>query len=182
MWIIVPIALVAVAVWGLLARARLLRLRRHAELYWDEMSAHLESRWQLIPQLLNAIRTVMPERDALLDHVEAARGRAMEAEALPEHALCERELNDAMFRVLALFLERTAFQEDAAIRSMEVRLAEADDAIQMARTKYNDIVFELNRTVTTFPRSLVASLSGVKACDYYACPGEEPDRIEKGLI
>lgn len=178
--IVAGIVLFAILLWGTMARARMARLQSRAEELWDEITAHLERRWDLVSQLIAAARVHAPDRTALFSRIEAELGQARAAESLPEHAATEQGLKDALFHLFALTLEDDALRETDSLSKVQNALEEAEDAIQKSRRRYNDIVYDLNFSVTTFPRNLIAHLFGFRLCDYYALPGEETDYATLG--
>jgi len=179
MWVIVPIVFAAILFWVLLTRARLARLRRRAELLWQEISTQFERRWNLVPELVTAFRAVVPERESLFAQTLSARDAAMNAETLSDHAEAETELKNSMFHLFALSFEYEELATDPRVLATQRALEEAEDAIQKARGKYNDIVYDLNRSIASFPRSVVASFSGFSPLEYYGVSKEE---MEPGQV
>ena len=180
MAIIIGAILVLILGWGLISRSRLARYRREAESLWADIESHLRKRWEIVPQLIEAVRAHAPNQVDIISKVQDALQQARVADTLRAHATAEQALKDSMFHLFALSLENESLRNSDVLAQIQNALELEEDAVQKARHRYNDVVYDLNFSVSTFPRSVIAQLFGYGACDYFSLPTEELEQMERG--
>jgi len=167
------LAVVVILLWGLYTRIRLVRLRAKAEASWSDIDAQLRRRWDLVPDLVDAVRGCVPHERTIFERAAAALALALDATTPPAKAEAEQGLKDALFPVFALAEGCPNLAESERFLAMQRVLEEAGDAIERSRRTYNATVRELNAAVLRFPRSLVAGLFRFSPRRYYALPEDE---------
>src|SRR5436190_2048987 len=99
-WVIV---LVVVAVVVLLALAwmynRLVRLRNRSENAWAQVDVQLRRRYDLIPNLVEAVKGYAAHEQQTFDDVTKARTAAQEAQGVQQQAQAENVLTAALGRL-----------------------------------------------------------------------------------
>jgi LemA protein len=171
------VVVLLIGFWAVLARGRIKRLRANAEALWDQIHALLKRRWDLVPTLVTEANRHVPIPDGAVDRIERARENALEAKSLPEIAEAEHALKDALFPLFAIVEQHRASHDMPSFSSMGETLEETEDEIQRIRSRYNDVIHDLNRAVTTFPRSMIARMLGFGLCDYYDLPDHEQEAL-----
>ncbi|HOO78480.1 MAG TPA: LemA family protein [bacterium] len=170
--------LAAAAAAGLAGTAliynRLVASRNRVREGWSGIDVQLKRRHDLVPALVAAVAGYRDHERTVLEEVARARSNCLAAQDLPERARAE---NDLARSLKSLFAVSEAYPELAAgaqFLSLQQRLSEIEDAIQMARRYYNGAVRDYNILIESFPSSLVARLGGFAPRSYFQLddPGE----------
>ncbi|MFC2077369.1 LemA family protein [Candidatus Bipolaricaulota bacterium] len=171
--ILLGIVAVVIVVWSLFTYNRLVRLRVRAEESWHDIDTQLKRRWDLIPNLVEAVRGYASHEKNVFERVTAARTRSVDASNPPERAEAEETLKDALFSLFAVAESYPQLTASENFLEMQRSLEQAEDTIQRSRRFYNAVVRELNMAIMTFPKSLIAGAFGFRPRQYYALPGDE---------
>jgi LemA protein len=141
------------------------RLVRHANLVreaWSGIDVQLKRRHDLIPNLVEVVRSYASYEKGLLEEAVRLRGEGRAAE--PSVELEERE-NSLTSRLRSVLVVAEAYPELLANRSfldLQEQLVEIENHLQMARRYYNGTVRDYNIAVESFPSNLVARLFGYR--------------------
>ncbi|MDQ3040406.1 MAG: LemA family protein, partial [Pseudomonadota bacterium] len=75
--VLIMIAAAALAVWGVFAFNRLVRLRNQARTAWADIDVQLQRRHDLVPQLVAAVQGYVGHERAVLEAVTELRAQAV---------------------------------------------------------------------------------------------------------
>src|SRR5688572_6597425 len=163
------VALVVVLLAVLLAATynRLVTLRQRYLNAYAQIDVQLKRRYDLIPNLVEAVKGYMAHERQTLEAVIAARNTAAEANArvaadprdgaaLLTLAGAENALLGAMGRFMLLREAYPNLKADAHVSELMEQLATTENRVAFARQSYNDSVMQYNATRQTFPTNLFA--------------------------
>jgi LemA protein len=151
------IALIAVAVGGVVIYNGLARLRLLADGAWADIDVQLKRRHDLIPNLVAAVQGHAGYERATLESVIAARNRAIGAANPRASGEAEGLLAGAVRQIFALAEAYPDLKATDSFLALQRNLSEIEDHVQQARRYYNAVVRDLNTRVAQFPSNLVAS-------------------------
>jgi LemA protein len=177
-WIVTG-GLVLVALYLISAFNRLVTLRYRMRDAWAQIDVQLKRRYDLIPNLVNAVKGYMEhERTVLenvvhertvLENVVHARQQAMSAGSeLSARATAESALSAATSRLMALAEAYPALRANESVLALQEELASTENRIAFARQFYNDSVMEYNTARSTFPRNFLAAPFGFPSAEMFA--------------
>lgn len=150
--IIVLLALIAVLFYnGFVAKVN------RAEEAWADIDVQLKRRYDLIPNLVEAVKGYATHERATLDSVTAARSNAMNAQTVAEHAKAENMLTDALKSLFAVAEAYPDLKANQNFLELQRELSDTENKIMAARRFYNSTVQELNTSIESFPGNVVAS-------------------------
>jgi LemA protein len=145
--------------YGLALYSGLVALRHHTRDAWAAVDAELERRYDLIPDLVAAVRNYAVRESAVLDEVAALRARcAANHGSVAAQAADESQLVSALTRLFVVAEDDPDFKASETFREFRTAFANAEDRIQAARRIYNWHVRGYREKCARFPSSLVASL------------------------
>ncbi len=162
---------VGVAGFGILAYNKLIKLRERYKNAFAQIDVQLKRRYDLIPNLVNAVKGYMSHERLTLEKVIAARNAAFAASqsaaADPANAAAVRELSGAESSLTALLGRLMVVKEDypdlkadqQTARLFE-ELTSTENRIAFARQHYNDSVMSFNATRQSLPTVLIAGPLG----------------------
>ena len=167
--VLVVVALLGIYVW--LTYNRLVALRNRIENSWAQIDVQLRRRYDLIPNLVEAVKGYMAHERQTLEAVIAARNTAaaasVQAAANPGNpallaslAGAENMLLGALGRVFALREAYPDLKADQNARRLMEELVTTENRVAFARQAYNDSVMLYNTTRESFPHVLIAGSLG----------------------
>lgn len=169
---VVAIALVvAVLAWVVVTHNRLVRRRNQVTASWAQVDVQLTRRFDLIPNLVETVKGYAGHERGTLEAVTAARARAAHSPSIADRAVAETALTQGLGRLVALAETYPDLKSDRHFTRLQTELAETEDKIAYARQFYNTAVQGLRDATQSFPGSLVAAATGVRAPDYFQAPG-----------
>jgi LemA protein len=164
--------LIGILIWGIFTYNRFVHYRNLAEASWRDIDTQLKLRWDLIPNVVEVVRGYASHERGVLETVTEARALSLGADNPFDQAQADDVLKRALFSLFAVVENYPQLQANESFLEMQRTLAEAEDAIQRSRKFYNAVVRELNTTVTTFPKNMIAWIFRFGPRDYYALADE----------
>lgn len=172
-----------VVIWAILAYNGLVTLKNQAENSWRQIDVQLKRRYDLIPNLVNAVKGAMEfERDTLTRVMEA-RAKAMGAQTVHDKSAAESSLTRALGGLLAVFENYPDLKSSKNVLELQEELASTENRISFARQFYNDIVAAFNTRQSVFPTLIIASLFGFKKAEYFQAEeaAATPPKVDLGM-
>lgn len=153
------ILLGAVVLWVIYAFNRFVALRNRAGEAWADIEVQLKRRYDLIPNLVNAVKGYATHESSAFENVTKARAMAMGASGPTEaHAEAENMLTGALKSIFAIAEAYPDLKANQNFLSLQNELSDTENKIQAARRFYNTNVRDFNTSVESFPSNLIASL------------------------
>jgi LemA protein len=172
-WIVLGI-LGLVLVYGIYVFNRLVRLRVRCENAWSQIDVQLRRRYDLIPNLVEAVKGYAGHERELFEEVARARSQAQAATGVRDQAQAENQLTAGIRRLIAVAENYPQLKASENFLALQEELTGTESRIAFARQFYNDQVQFLNTLIQTFPSRIVASLGGFKPREFFEI--EEPAR------
>ena len=155
--IIVVLALIVIGIYnGLVQR----RLRVDEAL--GQIEVQLKRRWDLIPNLINAVKGYMGFEQSVLENVTNARANAVAAGAKgpAEQAIAENALTSSLRSLFAVVENYPDLKANQNVLSLQEELTTTENQISFSRQHYNATVLDYNTNIQTFPSVLIAGMFG----------------------
>lgn len=177
------IVIAVVAVWFIAVYNGLVRLRNRAKEAWSDIDVQLKRRYDLIPNLVEAVKGYMAHERQVFEKVTEARARAMGvAEEGPPsrssvadsvrrspllRAKAENMLSGALKSLFAVAENYPQLRASENFKQLQDELSDTENKIQAARRFYNTNVRDLNIKIETFPSNLVAGAFGFAKMEFF---------------
>ncbi|MDP9241719.1 MAG: LemA family protein [Actinomycetota bacterium] len=155
LWILLGLLLVAV-LYAVYAFNRLVRTRNRTDNAWSQIDVQLRRRYDLIPNLVEAVKGYADHERELFESVTMARSRGMEATSVESQAQAENQLTHGLRRLLAVAEKYPDLKANQNFLALQEELTATESKIAYARQFYNDEVMRLNTLIQSFPSNLVA--------------------------
>ncbi|MFA5160960.1 MAG: LemA family protein [Elusimicrobiales bacterium] len=171
--VIFTVAVVVVLLWGAVTYNALITLRNNVANGFRQIDVQLKRRYDLIPNLVNAVKGEMKFEKETLERVIAARGAALAANStgnVSDISKKEGELSSALGRLLAISENYPNLKASENVKTLMEEVASTENKIAFARQFYNDIVTAFNTKQQVFPSNFVAQFGGFKPADLFAIP------------
>lgn len=166
-WVVIAIAVV-VALWLLVTFNGLVRARNQVRSAFADIDVQLTRRYDLVPQLVAAVKGYASHEQRTLEAVASLRSIAMSTPALGERSRVENALGDMVTKVVAIAESYPDLKAAQNFMQLSAGLVDVEDHLQYARRYYNGAVRQLNDRVQRFPDLLIAGPLGFKAEEFYS--------------
>lgn len=167
--IIILVAAVIV-VWGIFTYNRLIALRNRAKEAFSDIDVQLKRRYNLIPNLVEAVKGYAAHEKGVFEKVTEARAKALSAEQtgdVKNMAGAENMLSGALKSLFAVAENYPQLQASQNFMELQRELRDAEDKIQAARRFFNTTVMALNTMIQSFPAVFVAKTLGFKQEEFF---------------
>ena len=145
------------------------------------MDTILKKRYDLIPNLVAAVKEYMGHESSVLKEVTALRSKATSGELSPDEAVA---LNSSLQTALGgLMVQVEAYPELKAnenFNQLQRSLNEVEEQLSSARRAYNAAVTDFNNTVEMFPTNIVAGMMGQKRRQVFETTEAERQNVDVG--
>lgn len=173
---VLAMLLMAVAVFLIAAYNGLVQLRQRVQNAWSQVDVQLKRRYDLIPNLVNAIKGYAQHEKDTLEGVTQARNMAIAAGNVREQAQAETMLSGALKSLFAVAEAYPELKANTNFMQLQTELSDTESKIAFARKFYNDTVQSFNTKLELFPTNLVAGMLGFGMVDYFTLQGETEAR------
>ena len=167
-WVIVlVVVLLIVALAAVVFYNRLVRLRNRAENAWAQVDVQLRRRYDLIPNLVEAVKGYAAHERGTFDEVTQARTAAQQAKGVAEQAEAENVLTAAIGRLFAVAEAYPQLRATENFQQLQAQLADVEQKIAVSRQVYNDAVLTYDNALETVPTNIVAGLFSFSPREYF---------------
>ena len=155
---IIIIIVIVLVLWVIVAFNALVRYRTRTKEAWADIDVQLKRRYNLIPNLVNAVKGYAKHEQSTLENVTNARTAAMQAGSIEDHGKAENMLTGALKSLFAVSENYPDLKANQNFVELQRELADTENKIQAARRFYNTNVRDLNIKIETFPSNIIARL------------------------
>lgn len=172
---IVLIILGAIILWVVYAYNRLISLRYRAKEALSDIDVQLKRRYDLIPNLVEAVKGYVKHEKTVLENVTNARASvASGADKNPlERAEAENMLTNTLKTLFAVAENYPDLKANANFLDLQRELADTENKIQASRRFYNTTVRDLNTMIGVFPVNIIARLFNFYKEKFFATESAE---------
>jgi len=159
--IIVAIVVVLGAVMASMYNS-LVRLNVRSSEAWSDITVQLKRRYDLIPNLVNAVKGYAKHESGVFEKVTEARSNALNAQGVEETAKAENQFSQTLKSLFAVAEAYPDLKASQNFQELQAELVDTEDKIQAARRFYNGVVRDFNTKRTVFPTNVFANMLGFK--------------------
>jgi LemA protein len=172
--IILIVVIVAVIGFVVLLYNGLIQRRLRVDEAFAQISVQLKRRWDLIPNLVNAVKGYMDFEKDVLTKVTDARANAVAAGAQgpAAQASAENALTGTLRSLFAVVENYPTLKANENVLSLQEQLTTTENQIGFARQHYNATVLDFNTGIATFPAVLLAGPLGFTKREFFEAEPE----------
>jgi LemA protein len=156
--LIIGIILVVLFAGGILIYNGLVQRRLRIDEAMAQVEVQLKRRWDLIPNLVDAVKGYMGFEQKVLTDVTEARANAVAAggRGPAEQAVAENALTSTLRSLFAVVENYPDLKSNQNVLDLQEQLTTTENQISFARQHYNASVLDYNTAIATFPNVLIA--------------------------
>ncbi|HEY5665687.1 MAG TPA: LemA family protein [Gammaproteobacteria bacterium] len=185
--IIFLIVLAALVFWVIQIYNRLVNLRNRVRNAFSQIDVQLTRRYELIPNLVEAVKGYMSHERDTLEAVIQARNSAVGAQqrassdptdgdAIKALAAAETMLGGTLGRLFALAEAYPDLKANENMMQFQEELASTENKVAFARQAFNDSVMSYNNACENFPNNTIAGMFNFKLAEFLEIG--EPEKRE----
>jgi LemA protein len=171
----VLIIIVVVIVGGVLIYNGLVQRRLRIDEAYAQIEVQLKRRWDLIPNLVNAVKGYMGFEQTVLQNVTQARANAVAAggQGPQAQAAAENALTGTLRSLFAVVENYPELKANENVLNLQEQITTTENQLSFARQHYNASVLDYNTSIATFPNVLIAGPFNFVRRDFFEAPPEE---------
>ncbi|MGA1647168.1 MAG: LemA family protein [Candidatus Limnocylindrus sp.] len=154
----------------------LVNARNRVDEALGQIQVQLKRRYDLIPNLVEAVKGQMGFEKGVLESVTAARAAAVNAGATGNTAAQAKAENMLTSSLRTLFANVEAYptlKSNENVIQLQEQLTSTENQIGFSRQHYNTSVLSYNNSVQSFPGLLFAGVFGFAKRDFFDAPDAE---------
>ncbi|MDR7543430.1 MAG: LemA family protein [Armatimonadota bacterium] len=176
LWVLGIVALVVL--YAILLYNRLVVLRNRIDNAWSQIDVQLRRRYDLIPNLVEAVKGYAAHEREVFERVTEARARAIAAGTVREQGQAENMLSQALRSLFAVAENYPQLRTSENFMQLQEELSGTESKIAFARQFYNDTVLRYNNARQAFPAVLVANSLGFGVREYFEMEEEARQPVQ----
>src|SRR5262249_55070969 len=128
LWVVLAVVAL-IAIFAVSLYNSLVRLRVRVDQAWSDIDTQLKRRWDLIPNLVEAVKGYAAHERGVLERVTEARSRAMAATSPGQAAQAEGVLTQALRGLYAVAESYPDFKANQNFMALQQTLGETENLI-----------------------------------------------------
>jgi LemA protein len=188
--IVVLVIVAAVVFWVIQMYNNLVNLRNRVRNGFSQIDVQLTRRYDLIPNLIEAVKGYMAHERGTLEDVINARNSAVaglkqaaadptDADAIRKLAAADATLGGTLGRLFALAEAYPDLKANQNMMQFQEELASTENKVAFARQAFNDAVMTYNNACQNFPSNLIANNFGFKEAEFLEIEEEQKREVPK---
>ncbi|PKN74602.1 MAG: LemA family protein [Candidatus Cloacimonetes bacterium HGW-Cloacimonetes-2] len=145
---------------------------------WGEVENVYQSRFDLVPNLVQTVKGAANFEQETLTAVTEARSRMGGQINLPEEALTDpnafaqfqaqqQSLSSALSRLMVVVEQYPELKANQNFLQLQSQLEGIENRIRVARMRYNEQVTGFNQTIIVFPNNIIAGMFNIKSFEFF---------------
>jgi len=175
--LIIGIVIAVVLLFLIYLYNSLIRLRMRVSNAWSQIEVQLKRRYDLIPNLLEAVKGYMKHEKSVLENVTKARA-ALVSGSMEDKAKASNQITQALKSIFAVSESYPQLKANENFQHLQEELSGTESKIAYARQFYNDSVMSYNEALQVFPKNFFAKLFGFAAKEFFETKGKERENVK----
>lgn len=189
--IVILVIIVFLVLWGIGIYNKLVQLRNQVKNAWSQIDVQLQRRYDLIPNLVEAVKGYMSYEKGTLEAVITARNQAQAARSQVQQSggptessikdlmTADAALRGAVTNIMALAENYPQLRASENMQQLQEELSSTENKVAFSRQAYNDSVMLYNTTQQEMPAALLASTFGHHPVELFQVSDEQAKKAPK---
>ena len=178
LWAIVGI-LALIVLYIVITFNSLISLRNRVNNAWSQIDVQLKRRYDLIPNLVNAVKGYMKHERGTLTEITKMRSKLVSG-SMGEKSKASDAISNALKTIFAVSEDYPKLQASENFKMLQEELSGTESKIAFSRQFYNDNVMSLNNKIQQFPSSIIANWLNFREREFFKSQESErkPVKVE----
>ena len=176
MWWIIVIILIVLVLAIISMYNGLIRLKNRVDEAWSDIDVQLKRRYDLIPNLIEAVKGYASHEKETLERVVQARNDAMSMQNssdIDAKLKAENALSSTLKSIFALSESYPDLKANENFLELQRELSDTENKIQSSRRFYNGNVRDFNTKIQVFPTNMIAKQLGFSTRNFFEIESAE---------
>ena len=176
--------LAAIVFWTIGIYNKLVNQRNRVRNAFAQIDVQLTRRYDLIPNLVEAVKGYMKHerekleagiaaRNTAVSSLSAAKADPANADAMQQLGASEGALGGVLSRLFALSEAYPDLKASQNMMQFQEELASTENKVSFSRQAFNDSVMSYNNTAENFPNSVIAGMFSFKLASFLEIESDE---------
>ena len=165
--LIIIVLVVVLVLWGFSGYNGLVKLNENADAQWAKVETQYQRRFDLIPNLVSSVKGALNQEQTVFGEIADARTRYAGAATPDAKAAAASQVESALGRLLVIVENYPQLQSNQTIRDLMTQLEGTENRVSVERTRFNDEIRSYNTSIKTFPKNILASVTGFGERTYF---------------
>lgn len=165
---IILIIIAVLALWAISTYNNLIKSREMVRNSMGQIAAQVESRWDAISSLISATKKYSDHESKVLESVTAQRTGINKNSNPSDIEKDDNIFNEAIGKINVVVESYPDLKASTVYTNTMTQINEYENNVRHSRMIYNDTVTKFNRSILTFPNSLLAGMFGFKEEEYFS--------------
>ena len=186
---VVFLIIVAIVIfWAIVIYNRLVNERNRVRNAFAQIDVQLTRRYDLIPNLVEAVKgyikheretleAVIQARNSAVSSLDAAKADPANAAAMVKLGASEGVLGNALGRLFALSEAYPDLKANQNMMQLQEELASTENKVAFSRQAFNDSVLGYNNTAENFPNNFIANSFKFELASFLEIDAEEKREV-----
>ena len=187
-FVIVLAIIVALILYVIGIYNSLVNLRNRVKNAFAQIDVQLTRRYDLIPNLIEAVKgymkheretldAVISARNAAISNLEAAKADPSNADAIKKLGAAEGLLDGALGHLFALSEAYPDLKANQNMMQLQEELASTENKVAFSRQAFNDSLLSYNNKVENFPNNVIAGMFRFELASFLDIQSEEKREV-----
>lgn len=156
----------------------LIRKKNEVDNAFGGIDAQLKKRYDLIPNLISAVKQYMTHERDLLTKVTELRGKAMSGNVNTEDKIdLDNQITGVMKGIMVAVENYPDLKSNTNFLNLQRTMNEVESQISAARRAYNAAVTDFNNGVQMFPSSIMAGMMKLSTKKVFEIPDVQRENV-----
>ena len=176
-WLILVIIAAVLVLAVVFIYNSLIKLRVRVKNAWAQIDVQLKRRYDLIPNLISAVKGYMKHEKGVLEEVTKARTSLMSG-SIDKRAKASNQITEALKSIFAVAENYPQLKANENFMQLQEELSGTESKIAYSRQFYNDSVMSYNESLQVFPKNLFAKMFGFKQEEFFGTEEKERKNVK----
>ena len=161
------IVLGILVLWFVFSYNSFVTLKTRVEEAWADIEVQLKRRYDLIPNLVELVKGVMKQEQAIFTALADARARYSGAVSTNDKVAAASDVESALSRLLVVVENYPVLKSSDTVQTLMSQIEGTENRISVERSRFNETVRVYNLKTKRFPSSIVAAIFGFDEKAYF---------------
>lgn len=164
----VAIVIVGLIMVGIGTYNSLAKQNQKVESSWSQVQNVMQRRYDLVPNLVNAVKGSMKQEQKVFGDIADARKQYSQASSTKDKIKANTQLDQSVGTLVNVIQENyPELKSNDNVQTLMTQLEGSENRISVERKRYNDSVQTYNQSVVTFPKNIFANMMGLGQKPYF---------------
>ena len=176
---IVLAIILAVVVYAIFIYNNLISLKNRANNAWSDIEVQLKKRFNLIPNLVELVKSYKDYESSTLEKVIQARQQFQNSNSIEDKIEASKSMMAGISGFFAIAEAYPDLKANTQYTNLKNELTNLENDIENARRYYNAVIRDYNTAIEVFPNVIIANKFNFQRLPFFEVEESESEEIHK---